>query len=519
MTSLITGYQYDIFISYRQKDNKYDGWVTEFVDNLKKELDATSKQEISIYFDINPHDGLLDTHDVNASIEEKIKALVFIPVLSRTYCDPKSYAWEHEFKAFVQLSTLDQLGLKVQLQNGNVTSRVLPIRIYDLSTEDVKQVEMYLGTIRSVDFIYHSKGVNRPLRPWDDDVIKNTNQPFYRDQINKLANAIEEIFYSLKKQQVVFMNENIISKKPITTFHANESGVFFEYTGPVDTIATNLVLQKLKITPEFEILDKTTGKKLYAILSECLDNISKYSLKKDNEIRLPYVSITNQPEKIILKTGNAISNDLIERLGKKLDLVNDLDQDSLKKLYEERIVAETGHTEKGVGLGFILMALKSGNKVGYKITRADNDQSYFELEIPINKYIGKKLYIEPTTDSPEVIFDPEKKIFKISGESRPFDAYAFYFLLFKWLDDFTLNISTFYENKDTIVFNFKFDYFNSSSAKYILEFCMKIALLKTEMMDVRVNWYYENDDMDMLDSGKEMSRIANLPFEYIKREN
>jgi len=35
MASLIPGYNYDIFISYRQKDNKHDGWVTEFVDNLR----------------------------------------------------------------------------------------------------------------------------------------------------------------------------------------------------------------------------------------------------------------------------------------------------------------------------------------------------------------------------------------------------------------------------------------------------------------------------------------------------
>jgi hypothetical protein len=54
MASLIPGYEYDIFISYRQKDNKYDGWVTEFVDNLKGELESTFKEEISVYFDINP---------------------------------------------------------------------------------------------------------------------------------------------------------------------------------------------------------------------------------------------------------------------------------------------------------------------------------------------------------------------------------------------------------------------------------------------------------------------------------
>ena len=56
MSSLIPGYEYDIFISYRQKDNKYDGWVTEFEGNLRKELEAAFKEDISVYFDINPHD-------------------------------------------------------------------------------------------------------------------------------------------------------------------------------------------------------------------------------------------------------------------------------------------------------------------------------------------------------------------------------------------------------------------------------------------------------------------------------
>jgi hypothetical protein len=38
MTSIIPGYEYDIFISYRQKDNKGDRWVSEFVEALKTEL-------------------------------------------------------------------------------------------------------------------------------------------------------------------------------------------------------------------------------------------------------------------------------------------------------------------------------------------------------------------------------------------------------------------------------------------------------------------------------------------------
>src|SRR5450759_593882 len=129
MASLEPGYEYDIFISYHQKDNKYDGWVTEFVANLKKELEATFKEDVSVYLDINPHDGLLETHDVNASLKEKLKCLIFIPIISRTYCDPKSFAWQNEFVAFNKMAKEDHFGRDIRLAGGNVASRILPIKI------------------------------------------------------------------------------------------------------------------------------------------------------------------------------------------------------------------------------------------------------------------------------------------------------------------------------------------------------------------------------------------------------
>ena len=61
MPSILPNYEYDIFVSYRHNDNKYDGWVTEFVEKLKQELDATIKDRLTIYFDRNPQEGLLYT--------------------------------------------------------------------------------------------------------------------------------------------------------------------------------------------------------------------------------------------------------------------------------------------------------------------------------------------------------------------------------------------------------------------------------------------------------------------------
>jgi len=64
VAAILPDYEYDIFISYRQNDNKYDGWVTEFVTKLKQELEAVVKDKLSIYFDENPKDGIRETDQV-----------------------------------------------------------------------------------------------------------------------------------------------------------------------------------------------------------------------------------------------------------------------------------------------------------------------------------------------------------------------------------------------------------------------------------------------------------------------
>jgi len=208
MASLIPGFENDIFISYRQKDNKHDGWISEFVNKLKGELESTFKEEICVYFDINQHDGLLETHDVDASLKNKLKCLVFIPIISRTYCDPKSFAWEHEFKFFIEQASKDQFGLKVHLPNGNIASRVLPVRIHDLDAVDLKLCESVLeGVVRGVEFIYKEPGVNRPLRSNEDNPLDNLNHTIYRNQINKVANAIREVITGLKPGSFDYLAE------------------------------------------------------------------------------------------------------------------------------------------------------------------------------------------------------------------------------------------------------------------------------------------------------------------------
>jgi 6-pyruvoyl-tetrahydropterin synthase len=140
MSSIVHGYEYDIFISYRKKDNEYDGWVTEFVNNLRREMHATLKEEISLYFDENPQDGLLETHIVDKSLESKLNCLVFIPIISQTYCDIKCYAWQYEFHAFNQKAKDDSFGRDVKLLSGNESPSYFAAALYTAMGEKDKAI-------------------------------------------------------------------------------------------------------------------------------------------------------------------------------------------------------------------------------------------------------------------------------------------------------------------------------------------------------------------------------------------
>lgn len=192
MASLIPHLEYDIFISYRHNDNR-SGWVSAFVKALKVELAATIKEPLSVYFDTNDYDGLLENHDVDKSLEGKLRSMIFIPVISQTYCDTKSFAWQHEFIAYNRLCREDNIRRDIKLNNGNVASRILPIKIHDLDAEDKATIETELGcALRAIEFIFQSPGVNRPLNV-SDTREDNGNGTVYKDQMNKVANAIKEI--------------------------------------------------------------------------------------------------------------------------------------------------------------------------------------------------------------------------------------------------------------------------------------------------------------------------------------
>jgi TolB-like protein/HD superfamily phosphodiesterase/Flp pilus assembly protein TadD len=281
MASIVPGFEYDIFISYRHNDNR-SGWVTEFVKALQEELAATIKEPLSVYFDSNPYDGLLETHNVDKSLERKLKSLIFIAVISQTYSDTKSFAWQHEFCVFNKLAQADKYDRDIKLSNGNVGSRLLPIRIHDLDPDDKAIIETEIGgVLRAVDFIYKEPGVNRPLKPTDHR-NDNQNKTDYRNQVNKVANAIKEIINGILRptsgnpvsNTVVFPIESEDTRQSIATLPfrnmSNDPAQDYFSDGITENIISQLACNKqLKIISRTSVMRyKKTDKSAPEIAAE-----------------------------------------------------------------------------------------------------------------------------------------------------------------------------------------------------------------------------------------------------------
>ena len=340
MPSLVPGFEYDIFISYRQKDNKYDGWVTDFVSNLKKELEATFKEDVSIYFDANPHDGLLETHDVDDSLKHKLNCLIFIPIVSQTYCDPKSFAWKDEFIAFKKNATQDRFGLKVRLENGNVASRILPICIHDLDAADKRLLEGELGgVLRGIEFIYRTAGVVRPLKSVEEEPKANLNHSYYRDQINKVARSIKELINGIQNTTAPVSEPTKVIHAPALTTNTKKkvmvgAGIvgllalvsfMFYYFGGFGKQVSDVTTKSIAVLP-FENMTKDAEQDYFTngIAEDILNHLTKISdLRiKSRTSTLQYKGTTKSISEIgdELSVENVVEGS-VRRVGDKVRIV------------------------------------------------------------------------------------------------------------------------------------------------------------------------------------------------------
>jgi len=107
-----------------------------------------------------------------------------------------------------------------------------------------------------------------------------------------------------------------------------------------------------------------------------------------------------------------------------------------------------------------------------------------------------------------VSLDPAGFI-KIKGRSILENCAGFYDPIVEWLNRYVE------EPAELTCVDIDLEYFNSATAKYIITILQRLSTVAFKDKKIRVNWYYEDGDEDILERGEYISSVLELEFNYI----
>lgn len=119
------------------------------------------------------------------------------------------------------------------------------------------------------------------------------------------------------------------------------------------------------------------------------------------------------------------------------------------------------------------------------------------------------LRIEKTKYTMEIDFNKDTGILEMAGSSYPENALDFFGPVASWINKYIEEV------KKRMVLNIRLNYLNTSSTKCILDTFEKLNAYFKEGGDVQVNWYYAEDDEDIMETGEELGEDFDFPIEFI----
>jgi hypothetical protein len=168
--------------------------------------------------------------------------------------------------------------------------------------------------------------------------------------------------------------------------NVNQTGqLMLAYDGVLNTET----ISKLESEIEGKILEKglpkTVVKKVFFICVESLQNMLIHGHKDDMGAQHNFFILNITPKEVKVITANLVTNTAIDKLKTDIDKINSFnDPAELKQFYLEHLENNELSDKGGAGLGFITIAMKSGNKLKTSFEAINEKRSLFLMEVTIN---------------------------------------------------------------------------------------------------------------------------------------
>jgi hypothetical protein len=164
-----------------------------------------------------------------------------------------------------------------------------------------------------------------------------------------------------------------------------ENNIYMIWCGHISSDIGKEVLSLTETKLSEEDIETNLRKRVFSILVELLENVSKYSPGKDaeREFGMPVAIINLFDGTYSLTTGNLILNSQVDHLKEKIDIINNYDKAGLKEFFIKSLSVQKIDTDSTGNMGLIDMARKSGSRLDYQFEEVNELYSYYIITVKV----------------------------------------------------------------------------------------------------------------------------------------
>ena len=121
----------------------------------------------------------------------------------------------------------------------------------------------------------------------------------------------------------------------------------------------------------------------------------------------------------------------------------------------------------------------------------------------------ESMYIQKTKKTPLINLNIKESIFQIKGPSFSENIVDVYNPVIDWIGQ------SLTELENELICEMYFTVLNSASHKKIFQILIKLNSFLDNGKKIKVKWYYDEDDEDIMEMGEDLIELINIPFELI----
>jgi len=154
------------------------------------------------------------------------------------------------------------------------------------------------------------------------------------------------------------------------------------YSGPLWSEGIGEIARTLQKHLEHDKVPPKNSQEIVSVFIEQLNNMLMYSAENIEEYPGGSFIMGKTGSCFYIQTGNVMKEETVNMIKERIDYLNSLNKDDIRKYYKEQMKLEDRNPDsKGSGLGFIEIARRINSKMKYSFENYKSGLVFFTLYV------------------------------------------------------------------------------------------------------------------------------------------